>query len=73
MSFDELADQLVEKHYQLRIEHNHGTMMWYAYYAGKSQRSLFDDDQDWETQSHTPTEALEKLQALQTNPQEGKN
>ena len=58
---DKLADDLVEKHYQLRIEHNHSDMKWYAYYAGKSLRSLFDDDIDWEIGSDTPTEALVRL------------
>lgn len=59
--FDELADDLVERKYQLRIEHNHGDMKWYAYYAGKQRRQLFDDDADWNTASDTPTGALQKL------------
>lgn len=59
--FDKLADNLIEKRYQLRIEHNHGDMKWYAYYAGKENRQLFDDDIDWETASDTPTGALENL------------
>lgn len=63
-TFDALADGLVEKHYQLRIEHNHGDMKWYAYYAGKEQRRLFEDDRDWETGSDTPTEAIIKLKEL---------
>jgi len=33
--FDRLADDLVERQYQLRVEHNHSTMRWYAYYARK--------------------------------------
>lgn len=61
-TFDYLADQLVEKRYQLRVEHNHSTMKWYAYFAGKDQRGLFDDDDDWKTESDTPTEAIKKLQ-----------
>ena len=61
VSFDRLAGELVEKKYQLRIEHNHGTMQWYAYYAGKDQRQLFDDDGDWDTAANTPTQALQAL------------
>lgn len=62
--FDILADNLVEKKYQLRIEHNHYDMQWYAYYAGRDERRLFDDDIDRETASKTPTEALRKLAEL---------
>ncbi len=68
--FDKLADGLVEKHYQLRVEHNHSTMKWYAYYAGKGNRQLFESDlynegeHDWLTGADTPTEALQKLQTL---------
>lgn len=63
--FDQLADELIEKKYQLRIEHNHSDMKWYAYYAGKlCQKQLFDDDDDWVTGSDTPTEALMKLKEL---------
>lgn len=62
--FDTKADELVEKKYQLRVEHNHRDMKWYAYYAGKDQRGLFDDDIDWHTGSDTPTEALDKLKQL---------
>lgn len=58
---DTLADELLEKHYTLRIEHNHSDMKWYAYYAGKENRQLFDNEKDWETGSDTPTEALLKL------------
>jgi len=61
VSFDRLADELVEKKYQLRVEHNHGTMQWFAYYAGKDQRRLFDDDGDWDTAASTPTQALQAL------------
>lgn len=63
-SFDDRADYLVEKKYQLRVEHNHSTMKWYAYYAGKDQRGLFDNDIDWYTESDTPTGAIEKLRKL---------
>lgn len=63
--FDILADKLVEKKYQLRVEHNHSDMKWYAYYAGRNQKNLFDDDIDWETGSDSPTEAIKKLQELQ--------
>lgn len=64
INFDKKADELVEKKYNLRITHNHGDMKWYAYYAGKDQRGLFDDDIDWQTASDTPTEALDKLSKL---------
>jgi len=64
MKFDKLANELVEKHYQLRIEHNHSTMKWYAYYARKGATvDLFDDDRHWLTESETPTGALAKLKA----------
>lgn len=59
-----LLDTLVEKRYQLRLEHNHGDMKWYAYYAGKECRQLFDKEIDWETGGDTPNEALEKLHSL---------
>ena len=60
--FDEIADELVERQYQLRIEHNHGDMKWYAYYARKgSTVNLFDKDEHRSTMADTPTEALKKL------------
>jgi hypothetical protein len=62
--FDILAEDLIEKKYQLRVEHNHGDMKWYAYYAGKGERCLFDYDGGWETGSDTPTDALLKLREL---------
>jgi len=62
---DLIANKLVENEYQLRVEHNHGTMKWYAYYGGKTNRDLFDNDEDWKTESDTPTEALRKLAKLQ--------
>lgn len=49
--------------YQLRVEHNHSDMKWYAYYAGRDQISLFDDTSHYETASDTPLGALEKLQS----------
>lgn len=58
---DRLADSLAEKYYQLRIEHNHADMKWYAYYAGRTGRSLFDDKSDWDSCGDTPTEALQAL------------
>lgn len=62
MTFDELAEELIERKYQLRIEHNHGDMKWYAYYARKGATvRLFDEDAHWQTGSNTPTEALQKL------------
>jgi hypothetical protein len=64
VSLDKLLDDLVEKKYQLRLEHNHSDMKWYAYYAGKAQRQLFDEDVDWETGSDTPLEAVTKLTEL---------
>lgn len=63
-NFDKLANELVEKRYQLRIEHNHSDMKWYAYYAGKYLRKLFDKDIDWYTASDTPTGALQNLSKL---------
>lgn len=68
--FDKIADEMIERKYQLRIEHNHSDMKWYAYYAGSGQRSLFESDlygsgeDDWKTTSDTPTEALRKLKEL---------
>jgi hypothetical protein len=41
-------------------------MHWYAYYAGKENRQLFDKDIDYETASDTPTEALIKLNILKS-------
>lgn len=61
MKLEDKLDNLVERRYQLRLEHNHGDMKWYAYYAGKNQRQLFDNDIDWETGSSTPHEAVDKL------------
>lgn len=69
--FDKLADEMIERKYQLRIEHNHGDMKWYAYYARTSGRRLFESDlygsgeEDWKTAADTPTEALEKLKKLE--------
>jgi len=64
-NFDKLADELIEKHYQLRVEHNHGDMKWYAYYAGKgSTVNLFDEDYHTITASDTPTKALNKLSKI---------
>lgn len=64
-TFDEIADELVEKKYQLRIEHNHSDMKWYAYYARKgSTVNLFDEEEHTLTMSDTPTEALKKLGKL---------
>jgi len=57
----ELLDGLVEWRYQLR---NHGDMKWYAYYAGKEGRQLFDKDIDWETGSDTPLGAVTALNDL---------
>lgn len=57
-------DGLTEYRYQLRLEHNHADMKWYAYYAGREQRNLHDKDIDWETASDTPDEAIVKLQKL---------
>lgn len=62
--FDKLADELLERRYQLRVEHNHGTMSWYAYYALREQRQLFDEEVDWQTSGQTPTEALQNLKNL---------
>jgi hypothetical protein len=60
--FDKLADELVEKKYQLRIEHNHSDMKWYAYYSGKNSHiELFDEQDHTLTMSDTPTEAIQKL------------
>lgn len=64
--FDKLADDLIERQYQLRVEHNHSDMHWYAYYARRGgEKKLFDEDQDWETGSDTPTEALKKLKEIE--------
>lgn len=68
---DVLGQELIEKKYRLRIEHNHSDMKWYAYYAQTGQRALFESDlyssgdDDWKTASDTPTEALRKLKELQ--------
>lgn len=60
--FDTLAETLVEKRYQLRVEHNHKDMKWYAYYAGKnSYIELFDESYHSYTAADTPTEALKNL------------
>ena len=58
-----LLEDLAEVNYQLRVEHNHSDMKWYAYYAGRDQISLFDDISHYETASDTPLGALEKLQS----------
>jgi hypothetical protein len=60
----ETANKLVEWRYQLRIEHNHADMKWYAYYAGKDQRRLFDRVIDRETAGDTPLEAVTALNDL---------
>lgn len=60
---DKLKD-LVEKKDQLRLEHNHSDMKWYAYYAGRERRQLHDDEIDWETSGDTPLEAVTKLSDL---------
>jgi hypothetical protein len=54
----------VEYRYQLRLEHNHGDMKWYAYYAGKENRQLHDKEIDWQTASDTPLEAVQRLIGL---------
>lgn len=56
-----LLEKLEEKHYQLRLEHNHSDMNWYAYFAGKNLRYLFDKDDDWDMGADTPLKALLKL------------
>lgn len=72
---DKLLDDLVEAKYQLRLEHNHGDMKWYAYFAGRGGRKLFesdlysDGDLDWLTAGDTPLEAVIKLTGL--NPSSG--
>lgn len=59
---DRLANELVERKYQLRVEHNHGDMQWYAYYARKGATvNLFDEDEHRGTMASTPTEALRNL------------
>lgn len=63
-TLDKHLDELVDYRYQLRLEHNHGDMRWYAYYAGKESRQLFDKDIDWQTGSDSPTEAITKLKEL---------
>lgn len=60
----QMLDNLVEKKYTLRLEHNHGTMQWFAYYAGKFGRNLFDEEDDWLTAGATPEEAVAKLTDL---------
>jgi hypothetical protein len=62
--FDNLAQEVIERKRQLRIEHNHMDMKWYAYYADRELMNLFDDDAHWLTMSDTPTEALRKLRDL---------
>lgn len=61
---NEKLESLVEFRYQLRLEHNHSDMKWYAYYAGKEQRLLHDKEIDWQTASDTPYEAVKKLDAI---------
>ena len=63
-SLAEILDGLVEYRYQLRLEHNHRDMKWYAYFAGKDQRLLHDKEVDWQTASDTPLEAVQKLYEL---------
>lgn len=58
-----LLEDLAEVNYQLRVEHNHSDMKWYAYYAGRDQISLFYDISHYGTASDTPLGALEKLQS----------
>jgi hypothetical protein len=66
--FDKLADELAEKKYQLRVEHNHGDMKWYAYYAQKeSTINLFDKDEHRLTMADTPTEAIKNLKEAISN------
>lgn len=60
-SIEYLLNELVERHYQLRLEFDHSTMAWYAYYAGKANCSLFDKDEHWDTSGDTPEMALVKL------------
>lgn len=67
--FDLIASTMVEREYQLTIQHNHLTMKWYAYFARKgAQTFLFDDEKHWETESDTPTEAIKKLAARYSTP-----
>jgi hypothetical protein len=58
---DYILQKLEEKHYTLRVEHNHSDMYWYAYFAGREQRSLFDEDEDWNLGGETPIKALLRL------------
>jgi hypothetical protein len=64
---DELEDllkELIEKEYQLRLEHNHSDMRWYAYYARKgSTVQLFDLDEHYNCSGSTPTEAAQSLKS----------
>lgn len=64
MGLQESLNNLIEYRYRLRVEHNHSDMKWYAYFAGKEQRLLFDKDIDWQTSSDTPSEAVTKLTEL---------
>jgi uncharacterized protein (DUF3820 family) len=64
LTLDDELDGLVEYKYQLRVEHNHSDMTWYAYYAGKGLRQLFDKDVDWYTASNTPSGAVSNLVKL---------
>jgi hypothetical protein len=56
-----LLEQLAELHYQLRLEYDHSTMAWYAYYAGRANYSLFDKAEHWNTSGDTPQMALVRL------------
>ncbi len=65
IKIDMLASGLIEKRYNLRIEHNHGDMKWYAYYGGRNgETSLFDEDWHWKTAAESPTEALLRLKQV---------
>lgn len=63
-TLEQMLESLAEYRYQLRLEHNHSDMRWYAYFSGKEGRLLFDKDIDWKTSGDTPTEAVNNLLEL---------
>ena len=75
--FDELASELVEVKYQLRIEHNHGDIKWYAYYAGKGANltisDVFDIKMKFIACADTPSQALTILRNIVNEQTESKS
>jgi hypothetical protein len=64
-TIDQLLDELTEIKTGLTLYHDHGTMNWEAFYAGKFFEYNYPNgnqgERHWDTMGDTPQEALQKL------------